>query len=260
MNKDHIPMTPLPFFLLVLLLPRSLLAWRPSTPDCIFIAGQGPCYVNRSAPLHPPPCQQITTHDQADVVVAQSIHNWFKITDFRRQELHHYATKLPLQNHPLQLLLDGSCSNKLDVVHKFIVVGGNLLRPWINAEIKRLLNGIRINTIVMFMSYWSALTLDMQSLVVKHIHLHLEMYGRFILIGDGTVKRTTDDFHALLEFGTGFTARQYMLVGGNDDESMKLHFGLSRVWAETIVVSATKIPITTSVPGVSILPLHIPLP
>ena len=97
----------------------------------------------------------------------------------------------------------------------------------------------------------------MQSLVVKHIHLHLEMYGRFILIGDGTVKRTTDDFHALLEFGTGFTARQYMLVGGHDDESMKLHFGLSRVWEETIVVSATKVPITTPIPGASIplLPL-----
>ena len=230
--------------LLIILLP-TIQAWNLHNQECLQITDQGSCYLNETT-FSPStlPCNLSST-DEPNVAV-QSIQNWFKIRDFRQQELQHYTSHvIAPKNRPLQIVLDGSCTNKLDVANKWIIVGGNILRPWIGSEMKTLLNGTRINTVVMLMSYWSSLSLKMQQLVVKHIHQHLISYGRFVLIGNGEITRTTDDFQALLKLN-GFAMRQYSLNGNKQDEGLELHLGLSRIWTKTIVISATKLPTFTA--------------
>ena len=231
-------------WLLLILLP-TIKAWNLHNQECLQITDQGSCYLNQTT-FSPStlPCNLSST-DEPNVAV-QSIQNWFKIRDFRQQELQHYTSHvIAPKNRPLQIVLDGSCTNKLDVANKWIIVGGNILRPWIGSEMKTLLNGTRINTVVMLMSYWSSLSLKMQQLVVKHIHRHLISYGRFVLIGNGEITRTTDDFQALLKLN-GFAMRQYSLNGNKQDEGLELHLGLSRIWTQTIVISATKLPTFTA--------------
>ena len=239
-----------PITLTHLLLTHLFLAqahgWTTNSQDCVYIAETGPCFLNRSilTSQQLPSC--MATADQPDVAL-HGLNNWFKITDFRRRELQNYvAHVLPQDNKPLQLVLDGSCNNKLDVVGQWIVVGGNVWRPWID-----ILNGTAINTVVMLMSFWSKMTSDLQHLTVQNIHRHLQDYGRFVLIGDGAVARTVHDFRSLLDFQeisnqSTFSVRQFALDGGSgaNQESLKLHLGMSRVWKSTVVVSATKLSVS----------------
>ncbi len=83
-----------------------------------------------------------------------------------------------------------------------------MFRPWIEKETSILLNHTRINTIVMFMSYWSTMTPHMQKMVVRNVYRYVHDYGRFVWIGDGSIERTTDHFQVLLESGSKFLIRQ----------------------------------------------------
>jgi hypothetical protein len=168
-------------------LHESAQSWHDINHDsCVFISQRGPCYFNRSIldSQQLPKCIDdksniININKEVDVVALQSFKNWFKITDFRRHELQHYISNVLKQ--PLQILLDGSCSNKLDVVNKWIVIGGNIYRPWIDNILPK--NKVKkINTIVMFMSYWEMINKSRQILMIQLIYKYLELYGRFVLI------------------------------------------------------------------------------
>ena len=239
-------------------------AWTAHNSSCVLVAGHGPCYVHRGPPpafglpplrhghvdgIGAPPACLSDMHDPA--LAMDSLRSWFRITDFRRHEIAAYVRReRATLDRPVQIVLDGDCSNSLIVRGDWIVLGGNLLRPWVPSDLTDLLGPTaKISTIVIFGRLWVTLSEAMRHEVVNAVSPHLTAFGRIVLVTDvagGGMPSTPlikQFVSPALLAHSGYIVRHHTIqgtAGDDNDDHILLHLGVKKLWPHTLVVTATQ--------------------
>ena len=156
--------------LLLLLLPiittATATAHTTALNNCVLVAserhnGMVPCFTTRDADATLPACLTASSTTSSlsepnsivNQFTRQHLQSYLDIGRIRREEMHKYLLRQSTEQRLVKLVLDGACSNNLDVgAHGWLTVSGNLLRPWSSGDFERLSG--RVDVVVVKEKYW----------------------------------------------------------------------------------------------------------